>query len=191
MIDYLAKWVTPNQLTIARILMVPFIFIILLWWYQNQILIALATILFLLACFTDYLDGSMARKLNLTSELGKLLDPIADKILIAGCLVALVYNHGASPVATAIILAREFAMSALRDMALLRGVVIPASLSGKIKTITQMVALSFLIIHFDVAGIPFMAVGNFMLWIAAAASVYSAVEYTQQYFKKHRRMPPA
>ena len=102
--------------------------------------------LFLFASFTDFLDGHLARSRNQVSKLGKLLDPLADKLLISAALVALVENHLAPAWATVIIIGREFAVTGLRAIAADEGVVIAAKLSGKIKMWAQVLAIAFLIV---------------------------------------------
>lgn len=180
MVQFFANWITPNQLTVARIFMIPVIFVLILMDQKN--LSFLATILFVLACLTDYWDGALARHLGST-KLGKLLDPMADKLLISSVMVALVYLHRAPVSLVAILLAREFAMSGLRTMAVADGIVIQASMGGKVKTNVQMFASGFLIGHHTWFGIPFHQVGIILLWIGVTVSVWSSIIYFIEYYR--------
>jgi CDP-diacylglycerol--glycerol-3-phosphate 3-phosphatidyltransferase len=140
----------PNSLTLLRIFIVPVLVAVLLTplsehWLGVPRHIA-GLVLFLAASFTDFLDGHLARSRNQVSTLGKLLDPLADKLLIAAALIALVENRLAPAWATVIIIGREFAVTGLRSIAASEGVVIAAQWSGKIKMWAQVLAVAFLIV---------------------------------------------
>ncbi len=152
----------PNALTLSRIFVVPLLVVVLLTpfsedWFGVPRHILGVTI-FLLAALTDYLDGHIARRLDQVSRLGKLLDPIADKLLISAALISLVENRLAPAWAVVIIVGREFAVSGLRSIAAADGVIIPASRMGKLKMLTQVIAVAFLILS-DAKGEP--PVANF------------------------------
>jgi CDP-diacylglycerol---glycerol-3-phosphate 3-phosphatidyltransferase len=139
----------PNALTLSRIFIVPLLVVVLLTplsenWLGVQRHV-LGASLFLLAAFTDYLDGYLARSRQQVSRLGILLDPIADKLLISAALISLVENRLAPAWAVVIIVGREFAVSGLRSMAAADGVVIAASRMGKFKMATQVLAVALLI----------------------------------------------
>jgi CDP-diacylglycerol--glycerol-3-phosphate 3-phosphatidyltransferase len=139
----------PNALTLSRIFIVPLLVVVLLTplsenWLGVQRHV-LGVSLFLLAAFTDYLDGYFARSRQQVSRLGILLDPIADKLLISAALISLVENRLAPAWAVVIIVGREFAVSGLRSMAAADGVVIAASRMGKFKMATQVLAVALLI----------------------------------------------
>jgi CDP-diacylglycerol--glycerol-3-phosphate 3-phosphatidyltransferase len=140
----------PNSLTLLRIFIVPWLVAVLLtplsehWLGVPRHIAGLA--LFLAASFTDFLDGHLARARNQVSKLGKLLDPLADKLLISAALIALVENHLAPAWATVIIIGREFAVTGLRAIAAGEGLVIAAKWSGKVKMWAQVLAVSFLIL---------------------------------------------
>ena len=140
----------PNALTLSRIFVVPLLVVVLLtpvaedWFGVGRHIIGVA--LFLSAAFTDYLDGKIARRRRQVSTLGKLLDPIADKILISAALISLVENRLIPAWAVVLIVAREFAVSGLRSVAAGEGVIIAASRMGKLKMMTQVLAIAVLIV---------------------------------------------
>ncbi len=152
----------PNALTLSRIFVVPLLVVVLLTpfsenWFGVPRHILGVTI-FLAAAFTDYLDGRIARSRHQVSQLGKLLDPIADKLLISGALISLVENRLAPAWAVVIIVGREFAVSGLRSIAAADGVVIAASRMGKFKMLAQVVTVALLILS-SASGAP--PVANF------------------------------
>jgi CDP-diacylglycerol--glycerol-3-phosphate 3-phosphatidyltransferase len=140
----------PNALTLSRIFVVPLLVVVLLtpfaedWFGVGRHIIGVT--LFLGASFTDYLDGIIARRRRQVSTFGKLLDPIADKILISAALISLVENRLIPAWAVVLIVAREFAVSGLRSVAAGEGVVIAASRMGKFKMMTQVLAIALLIV---------------------------------------------
>ena len=162
----------PNKLTTLRMLLVP-VFIVL--YLMNYRLAAL--IVFVAASFTDYLDGYLARKNNLITDYGKIMDPLADKLLVTSALVCMVQTAVVPAWMVIVILAREFAITGLRAVAAGEGRVIAAAWSGKIKTVTQMIAVVFLLLDnwpFSLIGFPFATI---MLWIAVIMTIYSGCEY--------------
>lgn len=175
------RWTTPNQLTLARILAVP-VLVALIYWH-GPVTNVIAVALFVLACLTDYWDGNLARVRQEVTEMGKLLDPIADKILIAASLVMLVSEGIADPVPTIVILLREFAVSGLRQVAAIEGVAIAAVRGAKAKTILQMVATGFMLLNNDPFGLPFTAVGRSLLWISAVWTVWTGYWYFADYYR--------
>lgn len=152
----------PNTLTLLRIFIVPFLVVVLLTPFSENWLgmprHILGVTLFLGAALTDYLDGHIARSRDQVSRLGKLLDPIADKLLISAALISLVENQLAPAWAVVVIIGREFAVTGLRSIAAADGVVIAASRVGKFKMLSQVVAVALLIVS-SVAGHP--PVSNF------------------------------
>ena len=136
-----------------------------------------ALIVFIIASFTDYLDGHLARKNNLVTDYGKIMDPLADKLLVTSALVCMVQTGLVPAWMVIIILAREFAITGLRSVAASKGIVIAAAWSGKVKTVTQMIAIIFLLLNnwpFSLIGFPFATI---MLWIAVIMTIYSGAEY--------------
>jgi CDP-diacylglycerol--glycerol-3-phosphate 3-phosphatidyltransferase len=176
-----------NRITIARIFLVPVIMFFLLIQVKfphirieqfsityNQII---ATLIFIIAASTDSLDGYLARKRKLVSKLGMLLDPLADKLLVTAVLVSLVEMDKLDAWIAIVIISREFAVTGLRQIALLEGQVIAASKLGKWKTASQITAIIALLLN----NFPFTFV-NFRFdllssWIAAIITVYSGIDY--------------
>jgi CDP-diacylglycerol--glycerol-3-phosphate 3-phosphatidyltransferase len=181
-----------NRITLARIFLVPVIMFFLLVNLNlpdiripeingtiftityNQII---AVFIFSIAAITDRLDGYIARKHKLVSNLGKLLDPLADKLLVAAVLISLVEMDKLDALIAIIIISREFAVTGLRQVALLEGVVIPASNLGKWKTGFQIAAIILLLIN----NFPFVFIGwridLIVTWIAALITIYSGIDY--------------
>ena len=169
----------PNKLAILRmVLVIPFvIFLSLALEYTDKTGITMtmrvfAAIIFVGAAITDYYDGKIARKYNLITNLGKLLDPLADKILVISALVTLAKFNQISLWFVIIIIFRELLITGLRSIVAAEGVVIAAESLGKWKTATQMIALTLIIL------IPFSStVNNILLLIPLILTVVSGVEY--------------
>lgn len=146
----------PNKLSILRIILVPVTMVFMLpvniygWqpegWnaFINSNGMTVAAAVFIIASLTDMADGKIARKYNLITDLGKFLDSLADKILVISIMLGLVYLGRLSPVLVMIIILREFAVSGLRMIAASKGEVIAARMIGKVKTVTQMVAIIYI-----------------------------------------------
>ncbi len=165
----------PNLLSLSRILLVPLLVAVLLTKTENKEFLGLAV--FLVAALTDFLDGFIARRRKEETRLGKLLDPAADKILTSAAFISLVemIPNVVPAWIVAAIVAREFAVSALRSFAAAEGIVIPAAASGKIKTVVQVVAISLLIVYEKLHSFSEVAIAS--LWLALAISLYSGAEY--------------
>jgi CDP-diacylglycerol--glycerol-3-phosphate 3-phosphatidyltransferase len=177
------RWTTPNQLTLARIAAVP-VLVALIYWH-GPVANTVALALFILACLTDYWDGNLARVRKEVTPIGKLLDPIADKMLVTASLVMLVAQGHADAVPTIIILLREFAVSGLRQVAAIEGVAIAAVPGAKAKTILQMVATGALLMNHDPFGVPLHALGRGLLWLAAAWTVWTGYGYLADYYRQN------
>lgn len=176
-----------NKVTLARIFLVPIIMFFLLIQVKfpdirfqefsityNQIIAAL---IFIIAASTDSLDGYLARKNKMVTNLGKLLDPLADKLLVTAVLVSLVEMNKLDAWIAIVIISREFAVTGLRQIALLEGKVIAASRWGKLKTAAQITAIIALLINnfpFALLDIPFDLIAS---WVAAIITVYSGFDY--------------
>jgi CDP-diacylglycerol--glycerol-3-phosphate 3-phosphatidyltransferase len=160
----------PNALTLLRILAVPVVVVALLGETPNGD--ALAAAVFALAALTDGLDGYFARSRDAVTTFGKLMDPIADKLLIAAALVSLVSLHRLAPWVAMVIIAREFAVTVMRAVAAERGVVIAASRLGKLKTVLQIAAVFALI-----AANPAPVWVDILVYLAVAATVISGADY--------------
>lgn len=179
-------WNLPNLITLFRILLIPVLVVMYFWPGQWREVIVTGT--FILAALTDWLDGYLARKLDMTSRLGAFLDPVADKLIVSSALVLLVsdfrilsgvYDEILFAISVTIIIGREIAISALREwMAELgeRGAVAVGSI-GKIKTVMQMVAIALLLYGLPIFGLATLRIGELALYVAAALTLWSMIEY--------------
>jgi len=183
MVTFFSKWITANHLTTLRVALVPFIYAGMVVGEDDQLILLGTWMVFLIACLTDYWDGVIARHQGKTTKIGKLLDPVADKILICSLLILLVAMERAPAYLTIILIARELIINGLRSIAAAEGKVISASSGGKSKTITQMVAVGFLIIHYNTIGLPCHEIGIMMLWVATGISLWSGYKYIFSYFQ--------
>ena len=188
----------PNLLTMGRIVAIP----VVLWliWLDTRETNFWATILYSLAAITDFIDGYLARRMGLTSVLGKFLDPLADKLIVLATLVLMVEMGRVPAWAVIIIASRELSITALRTIAATEGVVMAASRGGKDKTAIQMAALVVLILHdtyvldfgFYKAVVDLNGVGLGILYVSVFFTVTSAGEYIALFVQaveaKERRM---
>ena len=156
-----------NKITLFRIVIIPFFVAAL--YLQTDYAIYLSAGLFFVAAASDGVDGYVARHYNQITNLGKLLDPLADKLLIASALVCLVDLHLIPAWMAIVILTREFAVTGMRQIAAIGNVVVAASFSGKLKTFVQIVAILFLILH-----LPY---GYWLMLLAVILTVYSGIDY--------------
>lgn len=166
----------PNQLTMLRIILIPIFIIVLMTghWYVSGVL-------FILASATDALDGHIARKQDLITNFGKIMDPLADKLLVTAALICLVELGIVPGWMVIVILAREFMITGLRTVAAGEGIIIAAGKSGKMKTILQMTALSLILLKdWPFALFTDFPVGLVVLWAAVIMTVYSGIEYMVQ-----------
>ena len=176
-----AKRHTPNLLSLLRILLVPFFVVLLI--RPTNLGNVIAAIIFVVASLTDWLDGYLARAFKAESIIGKMMDTIADKVLVTAALVML--SAGADPRIppwmTVALLARELIVTGLRSLASLKGMTVSPSSIAKHKTAWQMVAIIFLLINgtYSVLGsqIDFNMIGTVLIWIALVMSIVSAVKY--------------
>lgn len=163
----------PNQLTMLRILMIP-IFIVLI---MNGMPYA-AGILFIAAALTDALDGHIARSRGLITNFGKIMDPLADKLLVASALICLVDLGQVPAWMVIVILGREFLITGLRSVAAGEGIIISAGASGKVKTVLQMIAISVILLqNWPFSLFTALPVGTILLWLAVLVTIYSGIEY--------------
>jgi CDP-diacylglycerol--glycerol-3-phosphate 3-phosphatidyltransferase len=166
----------PNLLSIFRILLVPPLVVVLLTKFEGKEWWGLG--LFLLASVMDFLDGYLARRRKQVTRLGTLLDPAADKILVSAAFISLVELDPRIVPAwmVVVIIAREFAVTSLRSFAAAENLVIPAGVSGKIKTTVQIISIALLIIHNQISRL-FPHLAPISLWVTVAITIYSGVEY--------------
>lgn len=182
----------PNKLSLFRVILVPIIAIIYLFidfgtafilnvnesgilvveWKEIVILV-----LFVIASFTDYLDGMIARKYNLITSFGKFVDPIADKLLVNTMFILFAVHHRVPVIAVIIMIWRDMIVDGLRMSASSKGKVIAAGMPGKVKTVLQMFAIIFVMLH----NIPFLFINipmdQILVWAATIVSVYSGIIY--------------
>jgi CDP-diacylglycerol--glycerol-3-phosphate 3-phosphatidyltransferase len=141
-------------------------------WAYLEGYMPVALVLFAVAAFTDYLDGYLARKLNLVSNFGKFMDPLADKLLVMGALVCFVQTGRLAAWVVVVMLAREFIITGFRTIAVEKNIVIAAGFSGKLKTVAQMA----LILAILAQVVPDLAV-TVLVWCSVALSIFSACAY--------------
>jgi len=184
----------PNKITVSRVLLIPvFMIFMLIDFGMGDIAVAgtemmkehlIGGLIFIIASITDWLDGYIARKNNLVTNMGKFLDPLADKLLVSAALIILVELGIAPSWIVVIIISREFAVTGLRLILAGGGEVVAANQLGKIKTTAQILAISSLLLNnifFESIGVPF---GVIMLYIALVFTVWSGFDY----FYKNRKV---
>lgn len=174
----------PNRLTMMRIFLVPIcVFFLLMQNIPHTYLWAM--LIFIIASVTDLLDGKIARKRNLVTNFGKLLDPLADKVLVTAVLLCFIELGLSGSLVVILIIAREFLVTSLRLIALESGSVIAANKWGKAKTVTQIIAILVMMFLQEICYIwpvigevlPVVLIGELFLWIAAVMTVISGVIY--------------
>ncbi|OPY58201.1 MAG: CDP-diacylglycerol--glycerol-3-phosphate 3-phosphatidyltransferase [Pelotomaculum sp. PtaU1.Bin035] len=175
----------PNRLTLARILLIPLFLLVasLKYPYADYI----AAVIFVLGAATDGLDGYFARKNNQVTLLGKFMDPLADKILISAALIALVEMGRLSGWVAVVIISREFAVTGLRTIAVAEGVVISASSLGKIKTVTQIVAIVAMFIRDFLSNLFHLPVAAIAMAVAVVYTIWSGLDYFLSTWKMLRK----
>src|SRR5512143_257038 len=172
----------PNALTLARIFLVPIVAAVLLT-VEIRIWAFWGAGLFLAAALTDLLDGYLARRRKQVTTLGRMLDPIADKLLISSALVSLVQLQIAPAWAVVIIIGREFAVSGLRSIAAHEGFSIDVSTLGKGKMVAQVAAVTGLILGHEMGGWVFR-IGHILLWSVVFFALVSMVQYIREFWRK-------
>ena len=179
-------WTLPNLLSLFRILIIPLLVYLLSFPDRRSALWAAA--LFLIAAITDYFDGYFARRNKSVSDLGKILDPLADKLMVASALVMLAaMDRPGEPSVPAwlvvIILARESAVTVIRGIALSDGIIMQSEPLGKYKFILQAYAIVALLLHYRYWGFDFFVAGMYFLLLSAIIAVWSGVNYHVQFFR--------
>jgi len=174
----------PIALTLFRIVVVPLIIVFVI--SSDRVRVLIAAVIFVAASLTDWLDGRLARRRNQVTQFGTLLDPVADKLLVAAALVALVQVDGIGAWVAMVIIGRELAVTGLRGVALSMGVVVPASSLGKLKTVSQYVAVTILILERGVPReyVPFHLVSVGVVWVKVGLTVVSGADYFYRFLLK-------
>jgi CDP-diacylglycerol--glycerol-3-phosphate 3-phosphatidyltransferase len=184
-------WNLPNILTLLRIALIPVMAVLLLSPSREAAFWAAAV--FAVASVTDWLDGYLARRMEIVTTFGKFLDPIADKMIVMAALVMMLPYQRVPAWMVLVILGREIIITGLRGLASTEGIVIPASNLGKFKTIFQITAILGLLLHFDYYWFfsiqhPYLHVnmhnfGIFFLWIAFVLTIWSGVDYLRKFVR--------
>ena len=173
----------PNKLTVIRICLTPIYLLLLLADFSHHFLWAAAV--FGVAAFTDFLDGQIARRQNLVTNLGKFLDPLADKTLTTAALIGILAIGQIDPWAITLILTREFMVTSIRLLAAKNGVVVAADIFGKAKTVAQFVSLRYMMAALEfttwnvapAAHETLLLIGRILIWISVALTILSGVRY--------------
>ena len=177
----------PNSLTVTRIFLVPLLVVVLLTKFEGRQILGVpneivGAVIFALASLTDWADGYLARRRKQITPLGQMIDPLADKLLILAALISLVQMDLAPAWMVAVILGREFAVTALRSLAYARGIAVPASPLGKVKMVAQVVAILALILaHGRMRQFHLDRVGQAALWVVMVTALTSAADYFRRY----------
>ena len=168
---------TPNKLTVARMILVPFLVLFMLtgWGGEANRYISLA--IFVGASGTDWFDGKLARKYNLVTNFGKFMDPLADKLLVCSAMICFIELDKLPAWIVIIIIGREFIISGFRLIAAENGIVIAANYWGKFKTVSQMIMIILLLI--DLGG-AFDILEQIFIWLSVALTIISLITYIWQ-----------
>lgn len=177
----------PNTLTLSRIFLVPLLVVVLLTKFEGRSILGVdkdlvAAAIFAVASATDWLDGYLARRRKQITPLGQMMDPLADKLLTSAAFISLVQMELAPAWIVAVIIGRELAITALRSLAYSRGVSIPASPTGKVKMIAEVVAILGIILGRKRLG-PLAILGPLALWVAVIAAVVSGIDYYRKFMR--------
>lgn len=170
-----------NSITLVRIGMTPVLVVMLMSPGRGMSLAA--ALIFLVVCATDWLDGYLARRMGIITNLGKFLDPLADKLLITAAFIMLIPLGRVPAWVVAFMIGREIAVTGLRAIAVDTGVVIAASSLGKLKTVSQIACLVPLIVHYPWFGFDFQWAGELLLYVAFALTMWSGLDYFTGFFK--------
>lgn len=171
----------PNSITIARISVVPFLFLLLAspgpFW--SLVLAAL----FVLAAITDFADGFIARKYNMITTMGKFLDPLADKLIVNSAMILMIPIGRIDAWIVVIMIMRDLIVDGIRSISSSEGIYIQASILGKQKTLAQIFAVTALMIHYPFLGIDAHFVGTIILYVAFLLTIYSGMDYFIKFYR--------
>ncbi len=175
----------PNSLTLARIFLIPLLVVVLLTKFEGAVIFGIGkelvgAAIFAVAALTDWLDGYLARRRHQVTTFGQLMDPLADKLLIMAALLSLVQMELAPAWMVAIILGRELGVTVLRSVAFSRGVTMSASPLGKVKMLSQVIAILLLILGREYLQ-QFFILGQIALWVVVVTALLSAADYYRRF----------
>lgn len=182
----LALWNIPNLLSLFRLLAIPFVVFFL--FFPGPLASFMAALIFSLASLTDLLDGYIARQQKTETSIGKLLDPMADKLLITSAMIMLISLERIPAWIVVLIVGREIAVTGLRGLASVQGLVIAASKWGKAKTVFQSIALIGLLLHYEYLGINFHVLGMILLVIALVITLWSGLDYFFNFYREQQNI---
>ncbi|HIW01361.1 MAG TPA: CDP-diacylglycerol--glycerol-3-phosphate 3-phosphatidyltransferase [Candidatus Desulfovibrio intestinipullorum] len=171
-----------TKITLLRIVLIPLV--LLLLYFENPTNCILAAIAFGVAGITDWMDGYVARHHGMVTNMGKFLDPLADKLLICGVLIMLVELGWAPAWVVIIIVSRELVITGLRTIAIDEGIVMAADRYGKLKTVLQIAAIIPLIIHYRFLGLDMHFWGTIILYLSMFMAIFSCINYFRQFRRK-------
>jgi CDP-diacylglycerol--glycerol-3-phosphate 3-phosphatidyltransferase len=179
-------WTLPNLLSLFRIAIIPIL--VYLLTFHDPLSSALTALLFLIASLTDYFDGYLARRNRSVSNLGKLLDPLADKLIVVAVLIMLAAmdrpgEPGVPAWLVVVVVARETAVTVIRGIALTEGIVMEAEELGKYKLILQAFAVFGLLLHYPFFGVDFYVAGMYFLVVSTVVALWSGVNYQVKFFR--------
>jgi CDP-diacylglycerol--glycerol-3-phosphate 3-phosphatidyltransferase len=179
-------WTLPNLLSLFRIAIIPIL--VYLLTFHDPLSSALTALLFLIASLTDYFDGYLARRNRSVSNLGKLLDPLADKLIVVAVLIMLAAmdrpgEPGVPAWLVVVVVARETAVTVIRGIALTEGIVMEAEELGKYKLILQAFAVFGLLLHYPYLGVDFYVAGMYFLVVSTVVALWSGVNYQVKFFR--------
>lgn len=178
-------WNAPNTLSFIRMAAIPFVVGCL--FDPGPFASFLAALFFSIASLTDLLDGFIARQQRNETAIGKLLDPLADKLLINSALIMLIPLGRIPAWMVVLVVGREVAVTGLRGVASLEGLVIAASAWGKAKTVFQSIALIGLLLHYEYMGVDFHLLGMLLFWVALVITLWSGVDYFYNFYRVRQR----
>jgi CDP-diacylglycerol--glycerol-3-phosphate 3-phosphatidyltransferase len=183
----------PNSLTVARIFLVPLLVSVMLTKFEGRLVLGLpvevvAAGIFAVASLTDWLDGYLARRRGQITLMGQILDPLADKLLISATLISIVQLGLAPAWMVTVIIGREFAVTGLRSIAYARGLAMPASNLGKLKMVSQVVAILLLILGWERMPLLLLA-GQAALWVVLGTALFSGFDYYRRFHDALSRSP--
>ncbi|MGL5043169.1 MAG: CDP-diacylglycerol--glycerol-3-phosphate 3-phosphatidyltransferase [Culicoidibacterales bacterium] len=181
----------PTKITISRIMLIPLFIIVWYLPYLGELTFLslkslVLTSFFILLSLTDWVDGYIARKYNMITDLGKFLDPIADKVLVFTIYFLLLYNQIIDPISVTLMMSREFIVAAVRMVAATDGVVIAADWSGKVKTVIQMISLVLFLLCLEKSSQVANVIVISVYWLSVLLTMTSGYFYTTAYIKGRR-----